>query len=317
MKKTIYLIVAVIILIVAGALLFRNYSSNTNEHKVAATIFPVYDITKKIAGDEVEVILILPAGASPHTFDLTPKKARELSGSQVVFSIGYGLDNWTSNLVASGDIQKAVIVDKYIDLHEFSEEEHSHEEEHDNDEHTEEVHHGEEEHDHVGTDPHYWLTVPNAILIAQQVQKELSILYPEKSAVFERNYLAYKEQLELLDAEIRQELSSLPTKDIATFHNAWNYFSEEYGINVVATFEEFPGEEPTGQYLAEFQQKVKEGNVKAIFSEPQFSTKSLEPIARDLGVSISTLDPLGGVSSRDSFEELLRYNTNQIVNALK
>jgi zinc transport system substrate-binding protein len=298
MNKILLALIVVFVVLGIGLFVVNNNRYGQNDKKVAATIFPLYDIVKNIAGDEIDVVLVLPAGASPHTFDLTPRKAKTLSGSQAVFKIGYGLDDWISQLVTSGEIGKAVVVDKYVNLHEFSGEEH--------------------EHDHAdGVDPHYWLSVPNALLIAQQIQEELSKIYPEKSLVFTNNYNDYKEQLELLDSEIKQEFNSLSSRNIATFHNAWNYFSDEYGLNVVATFEEFPGEEPTAEYLKSFQNQISSKRIKAVFAEPQFSARPLEPIADDLGFEISILDPLGGVEERKSFLSLMRYNKKSVVDSLK
>jgi zinc transport system substrate-binding protein len=294
-KKIAVLLLAIVLLLLLFTIhVVKNFPlSVSNKDKVAATIFPLHDITRNIAGSAVGVELILPAGSSPHTFDLTPKQASNLSGSRAVFAIGHGLDSWASKLVATADVEKIVVVDKGIEFLASSDT------------------------DEPGDDPHYWLSTGNAKIIAGEVRDELVVLFPEKADIFEENYLLYMGKLDALDAEIRASLSKLPNRNIAAFHNAWSYYAKEYGIRVVASFEEFPGKEPTPQYLAEFQDIVKQKGVKVLFSEPQFSTRSLEPIANDLGVSFSVLDPLGGVDGRESFEELMRYNTTQIVNALR
>ncbi len=274
-----------------------------NTQKVAVTIFPLYDIVRNIAGEEIETVLIVDPGASPHTFDPTPDDLKRIQNAQAVFMIGYGIDNWAGKLATSLDIPKQITTDANVTLREFTEDD-----EHDDSE--------EENHIEGSIDPHYWLSIPNTIGIAAQVRDELSILYPEHKAIFEQNYNIYKNELETLDQEIRSEIDALPNKNIATFHNAWGYFADEYGISIVATFEEFPGEEPSAEYLREFTKKISEHQVTVIFAEPQFSTSSLEPIADDLGIRISQLAP-EGKSDITSYTELMRYNVHQITSAQK
>ncbi|MBU0570063.1 metal ABC transporter substrate-binding protein [Patescibacteria group bacterium] len=279
--------------------------------KVTATIFPLYNIVKNIAGEEVETALLLKPGSSPHTFDPAPEEVKKAMGSLAIFTIGHGLDNWSLKVAESAEIKQTIIVDKNIKLLSSEEEV---EEDHHREIETEEERH---DHQHGSVDPHYWLSVPNALLIAEQVKVELSILFPEKTDEFEKNFLIYSQKLDTLEKEISQQLSSLKNRDIATFHSAWNYFARDHGINIITTFEEFPGEKASASYLAEFQEKVRLNNVKVIFTEPQFSPEPLRPIAQDLNVKISVLDPLGGLENRETYEALMLYNVNQIVNALK
>jgi zinc transport system substrate-binding protein len=295
LKRLVGLTTLALLLLLAGIVVFQSVKTTSqSKEKVAATIFPLYDIVKNIAGNDIETVLLLKPGASPHTFDPTPKEIKKLSGSKAVFTIGHGLDDWSLKISESVGIKSVMIVDRNVELVTF-----------------------EDEHEHGNIDPHYWLSVRNAKLIAKQVRDELTLIYPGRRKNFTDNYNDYIKKLDNLENEIGRKLSGLESIGIATFHSAWSYFAKDHKVSVITTFEEFPGEEPTAQYLAKFQQKIKEKNVRVIFSEPQFSTKPLEPIAKDLGVTISVLDPLGGVPGRESFEELMQYNTNQIVNALR
>lgn len=278
------IILGIFILAFSKNMLFQK-TSLSSKPKVAATIFPLYDILKNIAGEEIEVVLLLPPGASPHTYDPTPQEVKKLAGSQALFTIGHGLDDWSKTITKSAEVKKTISVDKNIVL--------------------------------LDGDPHYWLSLPNAALIAEQIKEELATLFPEKQSKLEKNFQAYTLKLDNLAKEINAQFENLPVKKIATFHSAWAYFSRDHAINVVATFEEFPGKEPTAEYLSEFQAEIKKSGVTAIFSEPQFSTQPLEAIAKDLGVTISVLDPLGGGKGRESYESLIRYNVNQIVKALQ
>jgi zinc transport system substrate-binding protein len=268
--------------------------------KVAATIFPLYDIVKNVVGEEAEAVLILPPGASPHGFEPRPSQVAELAGAEVVFMIGHGLDDWAGEMALDAGAGELVKMDREIMLLEAS---HVHDEE------------GEEEHEEgeVLADPHYWLNVPNALLMSRMVKEVLTQKYPERAEIFEVNQNEYAKRLAKLDGEIRAQLAGVSNKNIVTFHDGWRYFAREYGLTVAEVFEEVAGEEPTAAQVAEFGRRVEAAGVRVIFSEPQLSGELLGGLAGDFGVLVWQLDPLGGVPERDSYEKLMRFNAAQIV----
>jgi zinc transport system substrate-binding protein len=179
MKKSIILGI-VILLVLVGFVIAPKGDDAVNQqvqgNKVATTIFPLYDMTKQIAGDEFEVVLILPSGTSPHMFDPQPSLLKELQGSQAIFAIGHGLDNWATTIARSID-SPIITLDDGVDLRATVEEHEKHSNEevtHDDheeesghkdelmvdvhDDHDKEVHNNEydgEEHDnHVDDDDH-------------------------------------------------------------------------------------------------------------------------------------------------------------------
>jgi ABC-type Zn uptake system ZnuABC Zn-binding protein ZnuA len=166
-------------------------------------------------------------------------------------------------------------------------------------------------------DPHYWLAPANAKAIARTVASELEGLVPARRSDIQSALTRYLGQLDAVEAEIRGILADLPTRRIATFHDAFGYFAEAFGLEVAAVFEPDPGREPSPRFVAEFQRKVRAAGVHTLFAEPQLSLDPLRPLARDLGVTLSVLDPLGGVSGRDTYLELLRFNARQVAAAVR
>lgn len=329
-KKTIYGILGVVAVIVVAFGIFQGFDSQTNRQGgssdlvVATTIFPLADIASNIGGEEVEVVNILEPGASPHTFEAKPSDIRRLQDAEVLFSIGHGLDTWTGDLVRSVEGMQVVTVDEGISLQPFMFEEghdehggHEEEEEHEeghHDEHDEDGH--EHEHDHEGNDPHYWLSVQNAGVIAQNIAQVLSEIDPANKQVYEDNLEDYQEQLEALRQELSGQLSKLPDHELLVFHDSWSYFAREYNLEIAGVFEPSPGKEPTPQYLKELNDAAKMHGIKAVFTEPQLASSAVEPFVQDLGLGIYTLDPLGGLNERDSYLNLMRYNAQTIHNAL-
>ena len=260
--------------------------------KVGATIFPIYDIARQVAGPIADVVLILPPGASPHTFEPTPAAVRSLTGARAVFVIGHGLDDWAARVARGAGVPRLVRVDTDIALRR------------------------EAGRDGGSVDPHYWLSIRNGEAIARTVAAELEHLAPDRAVDIRGTLAAYLARLEAADREIRRLLDGLPTRRIATFHDAFGYFAEAYGLEVAAVFEPYPGREPGPRFVVAFQQKVRATGVRVVFSEPQLSVDAIRPIARDLGVAISVLDPLGGSPGREGYIETMRFNARQVAAAL-
>jgi len=125
--------------------------------KVGATIFPIYDIARQVAGPIADVVLILPPGASPHTFEPTPAAVRSLSGARTLFVIGHGLDDWAARLARGAGVPRLVRVDADIALRRVAGGQRG------------------------SVDPHYWLSIRNGEAIARTVAAELERLAPDRA----------------------------------------------------------------------------------------------------------------------------------------
>jgi zinc transport system substrate-binding protein len=303
MKKVLSLgVITVLIIAISVALSTGNNNNLQSKPKVATSIFPIYDIANNIAGDRVEVVNVLPVGVSEHTFEPTVSDLAKLNGVSKAFLIGQELDtNWAENPIKNASENAEIVyLDRGINLLEHKE--------HSDEEDTEE---------HSDYDPHYWLSVENAKIIAARIKNELIKLSPKDESYFEDNYLKYFEQLENLIAENNSKVATLTNKEIITFHDAFNYLAEELGIEVKATVEEFPGKTPSAAYIAEVGKIIEEYNIKILFKEPQLSDEIVTALAQDYNATILTLDPLGGIQGRASYIDLIRYNVDTIVNGLK
>jgi ABC-type Zn uptake system ZnuABC Zn-binding protein ZnuA len=150
-----------------------------------------------------------------------------------------------------------------------------------------------------------------------QIAKKLSEVDITNNAYYKTNANNFINTLSGKDIEWQNKLNQLDKKDLVVFHDAWGYFSAHFGLNVLATFEPFPGKTPSPQHLINLQQKIKKYNVNALFVEPQLSQEAIKALADDLQISIKILDPLGGIDGRQNYIDLLDYNVNNIVEALQ
>lgn len=314
MTKKISWIVLAAIIVLGGFIALsqmRTTEPASDKQKVAATIFPAYDITRQIAGDTLDVELILPPGTSPHVFDPTPSALRKLEGAERIFMIAEGLDDWALGIAENIDGAEVVDLDEGITLRESEEPHEEHEDDHDDD------HEDDDGHDHGGSDPHYWLDPNNAVVMAQTIAEELAEMNPSQKDVYQENLDAFAQKIADQDALWKKEIASLTEKDLVTFHDAFYYFADHFGLHVVATFEPYAGKEPTPTYLQHLIEEIEEFGVSAMFTEPQLYAGSVEQFAADHNVTLSVLDPLGGVSGRESYIDMVSYNVDTIVEALK
>jgi ABC-type Zn uptake system ZnuABC Zn-binding protein ZnuA len=261
--------------------------------KIAATIFPLYDIARQLAGPVADVVLVLPPGASPHTFEPTPAAIRSLGDARTLLVVGHGLDDWSARLAQGAGVPRVVRVDVDIPLRHYP------------------------GRDPASVDPHYWLSLRNGKAIARSVATELELLAPERVAELRSSLAAYLARLDAADEQIRALLANLPSRRIATFHDAFGYFADAYGLEIAAVFEPYPGREPGPRFVIDFQQKIRASRIRVVFSEPQLSVDALRPLAHDLGVTISVLDPLGGVPGREGYVETALFNARQVAAALR
>ena len=133
-----------------------------------------------------------------------------------------------------------------------------------------------------------------AALLQKTSPTALAGLDPANKDYYLNNLAAYQQHLAKEDEEIKNKLAGLPQKKFVTFHEAWFYFAQAYGLEVAEAFEPFPGKEPTPEFLAHFIDVIKKNNIKVVFVEPQFSPESIQQVANDLHLKIRTLDPEGG-----------------------
>jgi zinc transport system substrate-binding protein len=261
--------------------------------KIGATIFPLYDIAREVAGSVADVVLILPPGASPHTFEPTPAAIRSLSDAHTLLVVGHGLDDWAVRLAQGAGVPRVVRVDVDVPLR---------------------YQPGREP---AAVDPHYWLSLRNGMAIARTVAAELELLAPNRVAEIHSSLAAYLARVDAVDEQIRSLLADLPSRRIATFHDAFGYFADAYELEVAAVFQPYPGLEPGPRFVIEFQKKIRASQIRVVFSEPQLSVDAIRPLARDLGVTISMLDPLGGVPGREGYIETALFNAHQVAAALR
>lgn len=310
----IYLLSAVFLVVLVGYLISTTSSERGERGDeglvVGATIFPLADIVREIGGEHIKVVLIIPPGVSEHSGALAPQQLNELREAQAIFQIGHGLDTTLTERVrrAFPNI-RTVTVDAGILLREFEGEEEGHADD-------EEA--GDEHRHDEGVDPHYWLTVPNAVIMAANISNTLVEIDPAHANDFRRNLFQYQQELEFLETYLQDMAGQMPRKEFIAMHNAWSYFAEQYGLDLVATYEPVEGKEPAISDIRHLQEVVERYGITAFYAEPQKAvTAATRFLREEFGLTILTLDPLGGTRDTNSYAAMMRFNMEALASGVR
>ena len=279
--------------------------------RVAVSIFPLYDVTRRIAGDRLDVVLVLPPGKSEHGYDPTPKEIAALEGTKLGLTVGLDMDVWADTVMKSvGDVRIVHLGDKVKTMPVTQE--------HVGDE---EAHKGDTTPDNdpdVGApDPHYWLDPVRMEGVTDQIAAELTTLDPAGKDAYAKNAAGVKDSLAKLDQSIAARAKAWSKHTIVTFHGSMSYYSKRYGLTIASVIEPLAGKEPTPAYLEQVLAAIKSAHADALFSEPQFDRGPADTVAREGGIPLGELDPVGGLEGRESYEKLLTWNTDHLEALLK
>jgi zinc transport system substrate-binding protein len=275
---------------------------------VVASIFPLGDLVKRMAGDAVRIEVVLPPGASPATFDVTPRQLRDMEEAALFLMIGGGLDEWISDLPSASEGSVPVVrLSDGIPLLAGEEPEEDEEAGHD------------PAHDHGAGNPHIWL---DPILVRDQVlpklEEALVSALPEHAAAIVEGATLLGDSLTALNEEIREMLAPLETRAFIATHSAWTYFAARYGLEEAGVIHAHPGEEPSSRELAGLLEVAQNRGITCLFAEPQLGEVAIRALASELSLPTCMLDPLGGpeMEDREGYFQLLRFNARQLVEGL-
>jgi zinc transport system substrate-binding protein len=279
--------------------------------KVVTSFLPVYAFTTSIAGDLIEVENLLPAGVGPHDYQFSPRDIRKLREADLLVVNGLGLEDWLARAIRSvgGRGSKLKVVEAAAGLDQQLIHGVTRLQIEDEPAPRSRRHRHHHQHDQGEANPHIWLDPRLAMHAVGNILEALKETDPANAAGYEENARKYLARLEALDAELLEGLSPIKEQPIITYHDAFPYFARRYELNLVGVIEKVPEVAPSARYLESLMQAVRHHEVKAIFTEPQFSPRLASQIARDLEIEVGQLDTLeAGPLTPESYEEGMRRN---------
>lgn len=243
--------------------------SDSDKKTIFVTITPMQSIIEEITAGDLDIEVIVPKGASPETFEPTPKQVTAFSDAEYIFSTGL-IDFEQSLVERIGDDAKVVNLSNGIELIAGS------------------CSHGNHQHKH-GVDPHIW-TSPRALrTMVTNAHKAIMAHYPD-SVKYTEATERLMERINKLDNYCATRIKAEGVEAMMIYHPAYTYYARDYGIEQIAI--EHDGKEPSLRQTTALIEKAKEHGVKAILRQPQYSEDKVRAIANDAGAEIITTDPL-------------------------
>lgn len=295
---------------------------------VFVSIVPQKAFVQKIGKDRVNVQVMVQPGASPHTYEPRPRQMVAISKAKLYFAIGVAFEKaWLDKIAAANPKMKVVHTDHGIEkipmkVHRHQGEErqpHGDGERHRQEEHRPgtkaashkgDGHHEGYRREHGTLDPHIWLSPPLVKLQARTILNALQEIDPSHAGVYETNYQRFVSGIDDLDAALKTIFAGKQGLQFMVFHPAWGYFAHTYGLEQVPV--EIEGKNPKAAQLRQLIEDATKKGIKVVFVQPQFSTKSAELVAREIGGQVVFADPLAANWSAnlrevaDKFEAVLR-----------
>jgi zinc/manganese transport system substrate-binding protein/manganese/iron transport system substrate-binding protein len=254
------------------------------------------DMVRNVGGDRVDVDALLPSGADPHTYELSPQRVADVARADIVFVNGLGLEESIHDVIENNAGGPVLELTEGLPLLEET---------------------GDKDDGHEGN-PHAWLDARLAARYVEHIRDGLIGIDPEGAAEYEANAAAYLEELGALDREIEEAVQSIPEQNrkLVTFHDAFPYLASRYGLEIIAVVLESPGQEPNARDVARLTETLRAAGVPAVFREPQFNAEILEQAADEAGVRVLELLSDAYTDGVDSYIDLMRYNMEQLLEGL-
>ena len=237
--------------------------------QVVASFYMMYDLAKKIGGDQVEVKNLVPAGTEPHEWEPGARDVASLEDADVFVYNGAEMEHWTDTILNTLDNKELVVAEasKGVKL--------------------------------TGSDPHVWLAPLNAKKEMENIKDALIKADPKHRTVYEENYKKNAEKCEKLDERYKRTLGQIKRKEVITAHEAFGYLCCAYDLKQIGIEGIQSDSEPDAARMKEIIQFAKKHDVGTIFFEELVSPKVAETIAKEIGAKTAVLDTLEGMSDED------------------
>ena len=285
--------------LIAWLLPFSAVAAAAPPLRVLASFSPMHIFTLNVVGDTpgVSVEMMLPASLGcPHDYALTASDMRKIAGADLFIANGMGMETFLDAVVRKANPRIRVIEtsSSVKPLRAPDEKEHA-------------------AHANEGANPHTWVSPKNAILQVRAIEKALSDASPQNRETFRANADAYAARIELLDHEYRDASAKFRKRNIVTFHSAFDYMAQEYGLSVVGRIED----DLSAARMRALLRTIKEKDVPAVFAAPENKERIIDIIAREAKIPVVRLDPVAaGPASPTAYEDAMRRNLKNLTEKL-
>ncbi|MBV8637993.1 MAG: zinc ABC transporter substrate-binding protein [Candidatus Eremiobacteraeota bacterium] len=286
-------VVALALAFVLAACSSQQAATNANGPiAVVTTISTFNSMVQAVGGNRVQVKSLVPVGASPETYQPTPQDVATLSQAALLVENGAGLETWLGKTIANvgSHTLRTVVCSNGLTVQ--------------------------------NQNPHLWMDPVNAKHYVFAIRDGLINIDPQHGEEYRTNARHYAASLDKLQASIARRIATIPPSHryMIVFHNAWLYYNERFGITSLGFIEANPGQDPNPQQIAQLIELARAHQVRAIFSEPEYSAKIAQQIAHNANIKVVDNlydDSIGTDPQVSTYTGMLNYDTDVIVKALQ
>lgn len=264
----IFILLLLIVIALSGCI---SQKENTAQIRAATTIIPLGEFVSAVGGERVNVSVLVPPGAEPHTFEPSPSQIRQVADADIYVKNGVGLESWIDNIIGVNPRMLVVDTSRNVSLIAGTDDASS----------TEGI---------GAMDMHIWLSPRRAITQVQNICDGLIEVDPAGRDYYINNRDNYIAKLRELDAYLNSTFAGTKKKKFVVLHPAWIYFARDYGLEQIAI--EVEEKEPGPRYLAEVVDVARTNNITTVFVEPQYNPKLAEVIAKEIDGKVVSIDDL-------------------------
>lgn len=256
----------ILVFILCGCTASNERNIRNDKPVIAVSIVPEATFVQKVCGDKFRIIAMIPSGASPETYEPSPKESANLENAEIYFSIGVPAEE--SILKSVPESAKTValhtaVSKKYPDL---------------------------TDNEHGGRDPHIWLSPKRVTVMITTIADTLSLIDPDNADLYRSNADSYIKELKNLNNEINELFKAKQNRNFIMFHPSFGYFADDYGLSMYSLEEH--GKEASAQRIAEIADLAKKENISFIFYQAESTGRQAQAFAEEIGGKAVALEPL-------------------------
>lgn len=282
--------------------------TNSVNATVISSVRPIGFITEAIASGVTNTDILLPDGASPHTYSLKPSDLAKIKNADLIIWVGEDMEVFMPTVLKNVDEQKQIELMDVPEIKSLLRTNH----------HDEEIPHDDNDHHHGEYDEHIWLSPKIAKIIAKSIHDKLIELYPNKVQLLDANLNEFITNLSETEQNIAKKLISVQNRGYFVFHDAYGYFESQFGLKNLGSFTINPAVQPGVQTVYAIQKKLAEHQAVCVFREPQFSPAVIKKLVNGTNVKIGELNPLGTgiIVEKGAYSHFLLTLTQELLDCL-
>lgn len=275
------------------SLIFFSFTANAQDKpRVIASFSIIGDMAREIAGDNIELKILVGANADAHEYEPTTNDAKNIANADLVLINGLGLEGWLERLIKSSDYKRTVAT----------------------------VSNGSE---YIKNDPHAWQNIANGKIYVANIRDALVKIDKAHAEEYQKNSADYLKKLDELDSWVKSEIARIPSekRNVISTHDAFQYFAKTYGVNFIALVGLSTQSQASAADMARIIDQVRARKIKAVFLENMSDSRMMKQLEKDAGAHIGGTLYSDSLSAKNeaapTYIAMFRHNVMELVRAIQ